>query len=728
MATKSYTTLGASDSLWYADAIGVGSNDDLPMSKWGAAMAYRLVPAVRNSIDIRAQSVAALQWQIIRNVGPDEEDDEILCDSTEAIPSDPLGEAIVRSRRYTKQSLFQSITMDRDMYGETFVELIGNSYGYVRGLRQLNALGMEFLDVYGEITQFRYSSPSTGQYVTFDPASIAYDHTRDPIDDLRGIGLLETAISDVNVSRNLRRFLGAFFRNNAIPGLVITPPKDMQVLTEKNVREIETQIRRFTRGVYNQFKTLTMPIAMDFTQLDMPDIASYDPVISSIDNEIYDLFRIPPGMRGRTGATTYKEGEDARINFYLGTIIPIASEIEEFINYDILPRFHDPKTVRFRFDLSEYDLTSDDDDARSTIAVRDYQGGIATLNEARYIRGYDPIPDGDIFYTSGIVPPADDAVGQVIPLVDGVQDAPVPPSDSSQTEMIEYTPIPAASPSEVSDKSIRTQCGCSPTVEERQPSTYDGMRAEVKAWQRFASNRIGKANPRPFEPTHLRGDLGDWIQAQLNGPIDRLDVENIFDEVLLKIERAEKAIQATRIDFEDAFEDIMNEALSGNIDRRRWSLLLRSTIRRYSNAAFRDGLADGGVSAEPNEAEQEIIAEHIAAQSAYVTNLGQHLFKDEKVTREMADQKPQMWWNKSIKPMYTAGFASAAANQMMEFGGEDGQESCPDCVRLKGQRHRMKDWVRKQLVPGQDTDNFQCGGWQCEHRLIPVSGRARGTW
>jgi hypothetical protein len=87
-----------------------------------------------------------------------------------------------------------------------------------------------------------------------------------------------------------------------------------------------------------------------------------------------------------------------------------------------------------------------------------------------------------------------------------------------------------------------------------------------------------------------------------------------------------------------------------------------------------------------------------------------------------------MWWRKTMQPFYYAGLESAQRNAMMEFAGDDGLESCVTCRRLKGQRHRLKDWKRKQLRPQVDTSSFECGGWRCEHKLIPVAGKATGKF
>lgn len=250
---------------------------------------------------------------------------------------------------------------------------------------------------------------------------------------------------------------------------------------------------------------------------------------------------------------------------------------------------------------------------------------------------------------------------------------------------------------------------------------------ELTAWEKAVKNR-GARKALDFQNYRIRDEIAEAIRFALReAGDDTAAVKAVFDRAREVV--AYKAIQATRLDFEDGFASIWQAALGGNLTRRRWATLTRSLISQYCNKAYRDGLADGGVDEEPDESEQDEINTHISAQSEYVTGLADRLFVDEVAfSPEFADQRAEMWWKKSVQPMYTAGLASAKGNQLMEFAGDDGGESCNTCIRLKGQRHRLKDWRRKRLVPGEDTDNFECGGYHCNHKLVAMAGAARGNW
>lgn len=253
-------------------------------------------------------------------------------------------------------------------------------------------------------------------------------------------------------------------------------------------------------------------------------------------------------------------------------------------------------------------------------------------------------------------------------------------------------------------------------------SIHEAALEELMAWQKKIRN---KSVDVPFKTYLIRDEVADAVRFGLSqASDDREAVKAVFARAreLLSV----KAIQATRIDFEDAFTDTWKEALAGSLTRRRWSTIVRALISQSCNKAYRDGLADGGVDDEPDEAEQDAIAAHIRAQSEYVTGLAERLYKDEtQFSPEAAESRAEMWWNKSVEPMYTAGLVSAAGNSMHEWVVGD-SEHCSDCIRLNGQRHRLKDFYRRNLIP--KSDLLECGGFNCACSLVKVAGKAKGNW
>lgn len=197
------------------------------------------------------------------------------------------------------------------------------------------------------------------------------------------------------------------------------------------------------------------------------------------------------------------------------------------------------------------------------------------------------------------------------------------------------------------------------------------------------------------------------------------------------LELKKKELQSTRLDFEGAFDNVLSGAKSGDYTRAQAQRLLYRLIQRYGTQAYIDGLADGGVeitdSSELERDDLRTINGMLNTQSGYVNDFMGTVF-DGDVSDTVLEGKATQWFNGSIFPFYTAGLTASGANPMMEFSGDDGKESCPDCVRLKEQRHRLKDWIDRGFDPPNGI-NLDChDGHNCHHQLVRVRGRERGGW
>lgn len=300
-----------------------------------------------------------------------------------------------------------------------------------------------------------------------------------------------------------------------------------------------------------------------------------------------------------------------------------------------------------------------------------------------------------------------------------------------------YTGKTAVQPSEMhlsigGEVVYRKACG-KPTVKSEPPpepqTIHEAALDELAAWQKKTKNK-GAIKALDFKPYLIRDEVAQGIRLALaEAGDDREALKTIFENARAII--SYKAVAATRINFEDGFEDILNDALAGNLTRRRWSSLTRNLIAVSINKAYRDGLADGGVDDEPDENEQATIDAMIADQSVYVTNLGNTLYKTEDtISEEMAGQKPALWWNGSIAPAYSAGLLSADANSMFMWQLGQTEKHCLaegskwGCATLDGTSKRYKTWKKLNLIAGTVGQDTTCGGWRCDCHLIRKAGKS----
>lgn len=185
-----------------------------------------------------------------------------------------------------------------------------------------------------------------------------------------------------------------------------------------------------------------------------------------------------------------------------------------------------------------------------------------------------------------------------------------------------------------------------------------------------------------------------------------------------------KDYQATVLDFEGEFADLVASGLKGDLDRRRFGTVARALLRRHGLQAMKDGLRDGGIEVDTlDDGDMSTFALWLAKQSGYVTDFANRMYKTD--TQMTADARAEAWGNKSLREIYHAGVVSADANSMREWVYGD-TDHCEDCQRLNGQKHRLRDWAARGWLPG--ADKLECNGFACACTLPKVKGRARGNY
>lgn len=193
---------------------------------------------------------------------------------------------------------------------------------------------------------------------------------------------------------------------------------------------------------------------------------------------------------------------------------------------------------------------------------------------------------------------------------------------------------------------------------------------------------------------------------------------------------AQKAFGATAQYFRLKFSDSVNRAIAGQIPRTQFEGDLIDALSTAGTNAFSDGLHDGGIDEIPDEDEQAQIQSWIVDQIDFVDSLAQQIYVDKVLTTNDVPSRADMWVNKSLKDIQEAGRVAADANAMYEWRLGmtehhcDGSHGGIPCLRLNGQRHRMKDWYSRGLRPG--SDKLDCKGFKCGCTLTRSSEKGYG--
>jgi hypothetical protein len=141
--------------------------------------------------------------------------------------------------------------------------------------------------------------------------------------------------------------------------------------------------------------------------------------------------------------------------------------------------------------------------------------------------------------------------------------------------------------------------------------------------------------------------------------------------------------------------------------------------------AFEQGLKDGGYAGKYAQGEDlEWINARVEGEWGFVDDLFQQLRdlkREEGVPLDEPERRAENY-ARTLDGIYSMGKVRGAQNRMLTFRGLDGQENCPTCARLKGQRHRAAWWKNKGLVLYRGNANYECGCWQCQHFLVDDRG------
>lgn len=181
-----------------------------------------------------------------------------------------------------------------------------------------------------------------------------------------------------------------------------------------------------------------------------------------------------------------------------------------------------------------------------------------------------------------------------------------------------------------------------------------------------------------------------------------------------------------------AYSDQVYEAVHSYLtDRKKMDQDFRDAMRKAVEFAFVAAAlaawADGGNEDRVLSVDAlAFLAAYKAAEMGFIESLLvslrlTKLQEAEDTVPESIAQARADGYAKTLDIAYNFFKVLGAGNTMLTFVGEDGEETCIDCYKYKGKRHRASWWVAHDAVP--PNRNFECKGYRCQHVLVDDSGR-----
>lgn len=325
---------------------------------------YRTQPSVRWVVDKLARNIAQLGLHVFERVT--ETDRKRLRDHGAAASIKKPNPATTRYR------LIAYTVKDFLIYWDAYWLKIRTADGL--GLARLPSASVE---PKGGLIPDEYIWTSNGQERSFAPSEIVHFPGYDPCNPLRGVSPLETLRQTLAEAYAASQHRESFWRNGAMPGAVVTRPRDAPKWGPDTRDKFVAQLQEKYAGPARAGRTLLLEDGMDIkthaqTARDSEYIAS-----KKLGREevalVYDV-------RLRDD-DNFASAEAYHQFFYQDTLGPYLTFFEEELELQLLPEWANGENVYVEFNLAEKLKGSFEQQARSLSML--VGRPIMTLDEAR---------------------------------------------------------------------------------------------------------------------------------------------------------------------------------------------------------------------------------------------------------------------------------------------------------------------------------------------------------
>lgn len=271
----------------------------------------------------------------------------------------------------------------------------------------------------------------TPSHIPFMPEEILHFPVWTPNSMIRGESPWTSLADEVSQEYQSAKGQNRLLANNSVPGGVITIPGD-----EMSEEQAQRTIERWEKRHQGQSRAGRVAILGSGATYQRISLTPQEQ--QSMENRgwnrdtILAKLGVPQAAVGLKSATSTLSGKDTAEQmkaFWELTLIPEINYFQDKVNQELFGRFKVPMTCEF--DLSGiYELQTDEDLLSNRLRA-DVQAGVLTINEAREIRGMDPVAWGDVWWAPISLTPVEDSVKEPPP-----ESAPLPAEPSKAVEAL----------------------------------------------------------------------------------------------------------------------------------------------------------------------------------------------------------------------------------------------------------------------------------------------------
>jgi HK97 family phage portal protein len=214
-----------------------------------------------------------------------------------------------------------------------------------------------------------------------------------PLDDHYGLSPLQAAASAIEVHNAGADWTKALLDNAARPSgaLIYKGPDGAPGLSEDQFQRIKRELEDAYQGASNAGRPMVLEGGLDWRSMSYtPADMDFSETRNVAAREIALAFGIPPMLMGIPGDNTFSNYQEANLNFWRQTVLPLVARTASGLTRWLGPRFGEG--LRVGYDADAVDALAME---RESVWQRIGAANFLTLNERRAAAGYSPVEGGD---------------------------------------------------------------------------------------------------------------------------------------------------------------------------------------------------------------------------------------------------------------------------------------------------------------------------------------------
>ena len=523
----------------------------------------------------------------------------------------------------------------------------------------------------------------------FEPDDILYIWRRNPEHETKpDVSPAQAALSAANVVYGMDEFVKGYFNRGGVKLTLFGVPESTST-TERD--RFNSVLKRMFRGVRSAWSTFVF----NADQINPVTIGEgigelhNDQLMNNRQNALVTTMGVPHSKLF-SNAANYATAQQDDMAFYADTLIPDAVMIARQVNRQLLR----PLGLAWTFHPEQMSVFQEDEEQRS----------VALLN---YVQAGYPLSV------------ASEMLGLTLPRGMEYSELDATEPEPGEPEPAIVQPVP-------------TQPALPPPAD----NTAEAKAAEIRRFKAWAGKRK-HPDPDKFSSDTLNRADKTAILRELY-PLEEL---HWHGEPMKQFQIGDPDIDPALLEYERELQALTEEAVTGQIDKPEFEQRMREIVFAALLLAFlrghggnEDELASSAQAAF--RAQRNRANESIADLSNDIYNLDRYAERDGRRPQTEAQGLERAFgrvilWVSALAGVYALGLLHKpreAGQPIIYYQWQLGRTSqhCSDCLRLNGQVHTQEEWLASGWQP--QGRNLECGGWNCDCRLVRVDGPSRGSF